>query len=746
MTEWKKTGCVLCAQNCGLEVRVENNRIVKVRGDKDNPRSQGYVCRKGMSVAKHQHHAQRLSKPLKKNGNRFDEISWDQATDEIAEKLKSIIDEHGPRSFAYMGGGGQGCHFEAAFGLRLLRGMGSRYHYSALAQELTGEFWGWGRAVGRQYLFAIPDDHETDMLMAVGWNGMKSHQMPRAPIVLRELSRNPDKLLVVVDPRESETARIADIHLPIRPGTDALLFRAMIALILEEGWEDADYIRDHVSGFDEIKSWFTGFDIRGAIDMCGLDFDRIREVARQFATRKSSLHPDLGVLMNRHSTATTYLLIILLAVCGRICVPGGNVIPGHLMPIGSHTDERSERTWRTVTTDFPALMGTFPPNVMPEEILSDHPQRLRAVFCAQSNPLRSYADTPAYEEAFDRLDLLVTAELAMTETAVLSHYVLPSRSGYESWDSTFFAWTYPEIFFQMRRPVVEPEGERLEVSQMMVRLADRLGLIPDIPEAMYEAAATGDRLAFGKELMAFVSADPAVMGSMPFILAKTLGEILGSANLAALWGMLQVMPPGFIENAARVGFEPGPDFGERLFQAILDNPQGLWIGRVDPENNFASVRTEDGRINVHAPEMDEWIRGITPEGEREALELNTEYPFILNAGRHMEMNANTLMRDPSWNEGMRACTLAMNPEDARMLDLAEGQEVRVTTEAGSVTMELEVTDEARKGSVIIPHGFGLVYEGETYGVNVNMLTKNTHRDRFAATPLHRFVPCRVEAV
>jgi anaerobic selenocysteine-containing dehydrogenase len=450
--------------------------------------------------------------------------------------------------------------------------------------------------------------------------------------------------------------------------------------------------------------------------------------------------------MNRHSTATTYLLIILSAVCGRICVPGGNVIPGHLMPIGSHSDERDERTWRTMTTDFPALLGTFPPNVMPEEILSDHPQRLRAVICSQSNPLRSYADTTAYEEAFKSLDLLVTAELAMTETAVLSDYVLPSRSGYESWDGTFFAWTYPDIFFQMRRPAVEPEGERLEVGQMMVLLADRLGLIPEIPESMYEAAATGDRLAFGGELMNFISTNPKAMGSMPFILAKTLGETLGSANLAALWGMLQVMPPGFIENAARAGFEPGPDFGERLFQALLDNPQGLMIGRVDPEDNFSAVKTEDGRINVYASEMDEWIRSITPENEREELEMNTEYPFVLNAGRHMEMNANTLMRDPSWNEGMRACTLAMNPRDAARLNLADGQEVRVTTEAGSVTVELEITEEARKGSVIIPHGFGLVYEGRTYGVNVNRLTKNTHRDRFAATPLHRYVPCRVEAV
>jgi anaerobic selenocysteine-containing dehydrogenase len=119
------TSCVLCAQNCGLEVEVQNNRIIKVKGDKDNVRSEGYICRKGMNIAYHQHNADRLRYPLKKVGDRFERISWDQAIDEIAVKLKKIVDQYGPRSFAYMGGGGQGCHFEAAFGVRLLRGLGS---------------------------------------------------------------------------------------------------------------------------------------------------------------------------------------------------------------------------------------------------------------------------------------------------------------------------------------------------------------------------------------------------------------------------------------------------------------------------------------------------------------------------------------------------------------------------------------------------------------------------------------------
>ena len=743
MGEWRKTGCVLCAQNCGLEVFVEDNRMVKVRGDKDNPRSKGYVCRKGASVPHHQHHRDRLTHPLKKVGGRFEKISWDQAIGEIADKLKSVVGTYGPRSFAYMGGGGQGCHFEAAFGVRLLRAMGSRYHYSALAQELTGIFWAHGRATGRQYLFTIPDEHHADVLLGVGWNGMQSHQMPRAPLVLKEFSKNPEKLLIIIDPRRSETAEIADIHLAIRPGTDALLARAMIAIILKEGWHHREYIEKYVTGFDDIQSWFAGFDIEGALDVCGLDYEKVREVCRHFATRKSCLHTDLGVYMNRHSTAATYLCIILMIICGRLCVPGGNVIPGHLMPIGAHTDERDPKTWRTLATGFPALMGVFPPNVMPEEIMSSHPERLRAVFCCGTNPLRSYADTTAYEEAFGKLDLLVTCELAMTETALLSHYVLPSRSGYESWDGNFFAWTFPGIFFQMRRPIVEPVGEPLELGEILVRIADALGVIPAIPDSLIEAA-KGDRMQFGAELMKYAGTEPSALANMPFILAKTLGEKLGSANLAALWGLLQVAPKSFRDQAARAGFTPGSTMGEELFQAILDHPEGLVMGLCDPGANMEMLQTEDGRIHVHIPEMAEWIEGITPASEREALRPDPRYPLTLHAGRHMNMNANTLMRDPSWNEGRRACTMLVHPDDAALLHLADGGMARITTEAGSAEVEVEVSDSTRKGQVIIPHGFGLIYDGKIYGVNVNRLTRNTHRDKFAATPLHRYVPCRVE--
>ena len=745
MTEWKKTGCVLCSQNCGIEVLVEDGRMVKVRGDRENPRSLGYVCRKGMNVLYHQYPADRLTSPLKRVGGQFEPITWEQAIAEIASKMKDTVDRYGSRSLAYMGASTQGGHCEGAFGLGILQALGSHYFYSSAGQEFSGTWWVNGRLLGKQYVVAIPDEHNTEMLVAWGWNGMESHQMPRAPIVLKEIAKDPDRLLVVIDPRESETAAIANLHLPVRPGTDALLVKAMIALILEQGWENKDYIDAHVKGFSEIRSWFERFDIRAALDLCELSYGDVLDLCRLMTTKQWAIHPDLGIYMGRQSTMNSYLLAVLMAICGVFGRKGGNVFPGMMAPMGRHSDERDRKIWRTVATDVPPVAaGSFPPAVMPEEILSDHPDRIRAVYVSGCNPLRAYPDTSAYEEAFEKLDLLVVSDIVMNETARLAHYVLPCRSYYESWDTTFFPSQWPELFQQLRRPIVSPPPECLEASQIYTKLADELGLIPAIPESLVEAA-RGDRLAFGVELMKYAASEPLALPRMPFVLAKTLGHAWDSAARALIWGMLMTAPKQFQEHAERAGFAKGPDQGDQIFQALLDNPQGLNVGRVNEDNPMEGIRTASGKIEIHIPEMEEPVRTLTPEREQEDLKLPGDFPLILNAGRHTSYNANTLMRNPEWNKGKRACTVAVNPVLAEELGLADGEQVRVVTEAGSEVGELEVTDQVRNKTVLIPHGFGLIYDGKKYGINVNRLTKNTHRDPLG-TPLHRFVPCRIEAV
>ena len=740
MPEWKKTSCVLCAQNCGLEVISEGSKILKVRADQENPRSRGFICRKGANIAYFQNTSDRLKYPLKRVGDRFERISWKQALDEIAAKIKEIREKYGPRSIAFMGGGGQGCHFQSLFGIPLLRGLGSYNHYSALAQEHTGLFWVEGKAFGCQNLHTSPDVDGSDFFVCWGSNPMVSNRFPRAPLVIRNKKKESGFLLGVVDPRKTETAKLADIHLQLRPGTDALLLKAVIKILLAEGLWARDYVLAHVNGFEQIRGWFDDVDVEENCRLCELDPEAVHKFTQLLATRKTAIRSDLGAYMGRHSTLNSYLELILLALSGRIGARGGNVFPGHLAGGGAHTPEEDPNTWRTVKTNIPLIMGLFPPNVTPEEIDNDHPQRLRALVVANSNPLRSYADTQAYERAFAKLDLLVTIELAMTETAVLSHYILPAKSGYEKWDGTFFQRHYPEYYFHMRPPIAKAEGEAVEEAEIYVGLAERLCLIPDYPSRLSELAR--ERASYGAALTEYLRANPKAAPWISYILAKTLGDELGSKNLAVLWMLVTQFVKNHPQDLLRAGYKVGPATGEEIFNKILREPGGVQIGVVDAENNLAHLETPDRKIHIYFPEMESWMKDVQPEVEKARL-INKEYPMILMSGNHMEMVANTNMRDPAWNDGRRACTMRIHPADAEELGIKDGELALIETEAGSATVEAEITDSSHRGQVVIPHGFGLVHMEKVYGVNTNQLTSARNRDRIAATPLHRYIPCRV---
>jgi anaerobic selenocysteine-containing dehydrogenase len=745
MSDWKKTTCGLCLQSCGLEVLVQDNRISKVRPDRENPRSQGYVCRKGLKIAHLQHHRQRLEQPLMRVDDKLVPTDWDSALDGISAKLTELIDEHGPRCLAFMAGGSGGCQIGGRFASRLLFGLGSRYLYTALGQEWTGRHYVRGRVYGNQALMHHPDHDNLDMLLALGWNGWSSHGMPQTRRYLKKLSEDKERLLVVVDPRPSETAKLADIHLALTPGSDALLLKAMIAIILQEGWADQAFIEAHTGGFDEVAGLLADFDIKAALEVCGLEYAQVREVCRLFSSRNSALMSDLGVLMNRQSTYVSFLEEILLAACGRIGARGGNVFNGMVSPVGIHTPPENPGTWRTQSTDIPAIMGAFPPNVLPEEIESGRDDRIRAVVVVGANPLRSYADTQAYQRAFSKLDLLVVLDVALSETAALAHYVLAGRTAYESHDTTFWSFNYPEVYFNMRRPVLEPQPETRETGWIIGSLAEKMGVLPEIPPSLTQTAQE-NRDRFGAELASFVETTPGGGLILPLILAKTLGPVLGSNHLAFLWGLLETAPYGLKQSMAREGFEFGHDQSWRAYDAIMSSPSGLWLGRLDPERSLEPVANPDGKIMLNSQELLEGLRTIDPDSEAQALRPDPEFPLLLMAGWHNDSNANTLMRDPAWNQGRRVGCLAMHPKDAALLGLSDGDQAELSTKAGRVQLEVEFTSLTRPGLVLLPQGFGLDYAGEVVGVNVNWLTAAEHRDPIAGTPHHRRIPCRVSKV
>ncbi len=751
VSDWSKTTCAFCAVNCGLEVQTAGNRITRVRPDKDSPRSPGYACRKGLAMGSFQDHADRLTHPLKRVGGGFEKIPWEQATAEIAARLNEIVGTHGPRSLALMGGAGLGCHFGGAFARAVLRGMGSQYHYSALAQELTGQFFVQGEAYGTQRMAPHPDYEHADMLVIWGANPWRSHHMARARPFLKEISRDPNKLFIVIDPVKTETAERADIHLAPRPGTDSLLMKSMIAILVEEDLYDREYVAQRTMGFEEILRHLEGFDIAEALKVCRLDEGEVRRITRLLAERNSCIRSDLGLLMSRNSTINSYLEMILLNLLGRIGERGGNVFPGHILDMGSHTPIDDPSNWRTVETDFPAIAGFHPPNVMPEEIMSQRPDRLRAVLVSNSNPLRSYADSTAYARAFEQLDLLVTVDVAMSETARMSHYVLPARSPYEKWDGTFFSGLsgqYPDYYFHLRHPLCEPVGEPKEEAEIWTDLADSLGLIPDYPPELVEAAER-DRLQFAAALMGYVGENPKAASTLPFVMAKTLGKALNSPALTVLWGVLGQYCQTAGPKLERAGHTPSLTLGDELFQKFIDQPVDILLCVDDMENNLAeNLRTSNGKVHLHIPVLDDWLARINPSDELEALE-GTDYPMLLMAGERSDFNATTRMRNRDWmsgkTSGKRPCTMKIHPEDAKELGLETGGTALVETEASSLEVEVEVSERPYRGTVSIPHGFGLEHCGQVEGVNVNFLAPAGNRDPLAATPLHKSIPCRVSS-
>src|SRR5450755_3417097 len=243
MSEWKPTACILCECNCGLEVQLEGRHLVKFRGDKRHPSSQGYACEKPHRLDHYQNNTDRLTSPLRRRADgTFEEISWDVAIREVADKLAAIRDTHGGDAIFYYGGGGQGNHLGGAYSTATRRALNSRYHSSALAQEKTGEFWISDRMMSSA---TRADFDHCDVALFLGKNPWHSHSIPRARVTLKELSQDPARTLIVIDPRRTETAELADIHLAVRPGTDAWLLLALLAVIVEDGLVASEFVSAH---------------------------------------------------------------------------------------------------------------------------------------------------------------------------------------------------------------------------------------------------------------------------------------------------------------------------------------------------------------------------------------------------------------------------------------------------------------------------------------------------------------------
>lgn len=756
-TSVEQTACMLCTRNCGLKVELAGGDIVGVRGDEAHPVSKGYLCQKATRLGHYQQNADRLEHPLRRQPDgTFQRVSWDEALTDIARRLVAIREAHGGRAFAMYGGAGLGNHLGAPYARELILAMKSPFLYHALAQEKTGDFWVNGRLFGDQACHLTEDVEHAEFVLILGTNPVQSHGIPNARTTLRALKEDPARTLVVVDPRRTETARLADVHLQVRPGTDAFLLAAMLAIIVREGLHDRAFLAARCAGFSGLEAELKSIPVEDFVRRADVPLADVERVARAFARARSAcVRVDLGLQHSLHSTLNSYLEKLLFLVTGNLGKRGGNNFHSWFLPLLSHTDERDPKHPRTARHGMFPVIGMYPPNILPSEIDWDGEARIRAMFVDSANPLLTGADTGAYERAFAKLELLVVVDVAMTETARLAHYVLPAATQLEKWECTGFNFEFPDNAFHLRHPILPPRPEALPEAEIYTRLLEAMGELPARFPALEWIAAHepswANHAGYLAALGATLVARPRLRPHAASVVYRTLGPTLLSSRVGpervspAAAAPLIAMAMAFAyreRKAVRRAGHRGNLFtlGISLFRAILGRAEGAVVSRHEYADTWRFLRHRDRRIHLDVPEMRSALRALGDEPEPGG-------GLVLMAGERRAYNANQVLRDPAWRKVDPHGALRMHPDDARERGLVSGARAVCSSDTGELEVTVELDDGLRPGMVVLPHGYGMRYcGGDPVGPQVNRLTAGGHCDPIIRTPFHKHVPVRVRAV
>ena len=747
MQEWKPTACMLCENNCGIEAKIseDGQSIAKIRGDNLHPASQGYVCQKASRIDFYQNGIDRIKQPLKRTASgSYEEISWDTAITEIAEKFVSVKNRFGGDKIFYYGGGGQGNHLPASYGMSTISALGGRYRSNALAQEKTGE--GWVSASMFGAYVQRGDFENCDVAVFLGKNPWHSHGLQRSRVTLREIAKDPKRTLVVFDPRVSETAEIANIHVRIKPGGDAWALAALIAMMLQENLVKNDWIKEHVSDFEEIRGIFDQLNIEKYCSWAGVDQEQMRQLAKVlFASDKIAWFEDLGVQMSRNSTLVSYLHRLCWLVTGSFGKKGSQYIPNTMRPLMGSNPSLAKRS---PVAGAPLLGGMVPCNVIAEEILSDHPERYRAMLIESANPAHSLADTKSFLKAMAALELTVVIDVAMTETARNADYVLPAKTQYEKAEATFFNFEHPSNYFQLRQPILEPppDAHVLSEAEIHARLVEAIGEMPPEVDALRDIVKSKGLLALTKAFTQFGRENPMLNRLAPVALYRVLNGVLpaGSETAATLLPVTLFVAqnePACLERAGISGRDT-EEIAVSLFNRIISSSHGF-IYSIDAEHSsWDRVRTGSGLINATIPALLPELHALS-DGPTELT--SEQFPLILSAGERRPYTANTILRGKDWRKKDTEGTLRISPEDASDLGVDSGDRSILTTASGSVSVVVEISTRMARGHISLPNGFGLDSATDTdsfkrNGIATNDLTAAADRDFLAGTPRHKQVP------
>jgi anaerobic selenocysteine-containing dehydrogenase len=733
--------CPLCEATCGLELTLEGRELVRVRGDRDDVFSHGYICPKGVALIDLERDPDVVRSPLVRDGDDFREASWDEAFERVDAGLRTIIDRDGADAVAvYLGNPNVHNLAGLLYNRVLLLALGTANLYTATSVDQMP------KQVSAAYMFGggltipIPDVDRTDHMVILGANPLASNgslfTAPDLPGRLRALRKRGGKL-VVIDPRRTKTAEVADEHHFIVPGTDAHLLFAIAHTLLTEGLTNLGRLAEHTTGIDEVRAAAKAFAPEAVAPVTGIAAEEIRRMAREIAAAdKAVVYGRIGTCTQEYGTLASWLVDVINVLTGNLDRPGGAMFTtpaaGGSNTSGTPGVGRGAQFGRrrSRTHDFPEHFGEFPVAHLADEMLTPGPGQVKALITVAGNPAASTPDTGRLAGALEGLEFMVAVDIYLNQTTRHADVILPGQSTLtrSHYDIAFNSLACRNVanYSPPALDLADGEMNEWEVLLRLAAICAGQGAHANI-EALDELAA---RQVLDRGLKNPISPAKGFDEAKAWELT---GSRRGPERLLDI--LLRTGPFGD-------GFGTKPD-GLSL-EMLERNPHGVDLGPLEPRIPEV-LRTPSGKIEL-APEP------VVADVERlrASLAMRRNGQLVLVGRRHLRSNNSWMHNIPALAGGSNRCTMQIHPDDAGRLGIEDGKRARVDSSAGSVEVEAEVTDAVMRGVISIPHGWGWEGDGvrarvcaDDPGVNSNVLAPSELIDPLSGNAVLNGIPVTV---
>lgn len=723
--ETRYGACNLCEAICGLEFKVQDGKILSIRGDELDPFSRGHVCPKAVALKDIHEDPDRLRRPVRRVNGSWQEIGWDEAFDLVADRLAEIRTRYGSNAIGVYQGNpsvhnyGSLTHAQHFLGPLKTRNRFSATSVDQLPHQLIA-YW----MYGHQLLLPVSDIDRTQYFLVMGANPMASNgslmTVPDFRGRLKALQARGGKM-VVIDPRRTETAEVADEHHFIRPGTDAAFLFALINTLFEEGRVNLRQLAGFTDGLAEARTAFADFTPERVAPVTGIAADTIRRIAREFAAADgAAAYGRIGLSIQPFGALCQWAIQLLNIATGNLDRPGGVLFTTPAVDLigGPNSKPGHYGAWKSRVSGLPEFGGELPVTCLAEEILTPGEGQIRAMVTIAGNPVLSTPNGAQLDRAFASLDFMVSVDFYINETTRHAQVILPPTCGVEHdhYDLVFHHLAVRNTARYSEALVPKPEGTRHDweiYTELGRRLAARLG------------GKTG----------------PNLRPDQIVDLGLRLGPYGRDHGRSPATAFVKLQAEGVL---AKLGLASAPPLS---IAALKAQPHGVDLGPLQPSLPDR-LQNKDKRIRCAIPEL----LGDIPRLERALFAPRAEGELRLIGRRHLRSNNSWMHNYARLVKGKPRHQLLMHPDDLAARGLADGQVVRVRSRVGAVEVEVQASDAMMPGVVSLPHGWGHTREGvrlsvarQHAGASINDLTDDRFYDVLSGNAALNGVPVTVEA-